>query len=658
MTATLNRTTPAEQLAEYKSKKRAISVIGLGYVGLPLALELAKKFRVIGFDISAERVAMMQNGEDPSEELESSAFLDKDITFTADPSLLKDASFHIVAVPTPVSEARVPNLNPLKGASETVGRALKKEDIVVYESTVYPGCTEEDCIPILERLSGLKFGEDFFAGYSPERINPGDKEHTVDKILKIVSGSDPETLEVISGIYGAVITAGIYEASTIKVAEAAKVIENAQRDINISFVNELSMIFNRMGIDTQEVLAAAGTKWNFLNFRPGLVGGHCISVDPYYLLHKSKELGYDPQVIASGRRINDGMPGFIAKELTQLLLQRNINPKTCKVLVMGATFKENVADIRNSKIFDVIKELMEYGINVQLVDPHASPNEVAQEYKFNMSDEVGKDYDAIIVGVAHQEYKSLDMDYFRGLMKPNQDMILFDLKALYDKNQAEGQEVIWRLQAYNFNYESLSYFAHPTAVIDDNVTIGSGSKIWHFSHLMPGCVLGKGCNIGQNVVISPDVVLGNNVKVQNNVSIYTGVSCEDDVFLGPSCVFTNVINPRSAINRRGQYQKTHVGKGATIGANATIVCGHDIGAYAFIGAGAVVTKNVPPYALLVGNPAKQIGWMSEYGHRLEFDDMGQAVCPESGAVYRLIEEAGIKAVVKSEEQAVIETATV
>lgn len=445
MTATLQRTAPAQMLAEFKNKKRAISVIGLGYVGLPLALELAKQFRVIGFDISAERVAMMQNGEDPSEELTAEAFLDKDIVFTADPSLLKDASFHIVAVPTPVSEARVPNLSPLIGASETVGRALKPEDIVVYESTVYPGCTEEDCIPVLERTSGLSFGRDFFAGYSPERINPGDKEHTVDKILKIVSGSDPDTLEIVAGIYGAVITAGIYEASTIKVAEAAKVIENAQRDINISFVNELSMIFNRMGIDTQEVLAAAGTKWNFLKFRPGLVGGHCISVDPYYLLHKSKQLGYDPQVIASGRRVNDGMPGFIAKEMTQLLLQRNLNPKSCKVLVMGATFKENVADIRNSKIFNVIQELMDYGINVQLVDPHASPNEVAQEYKISMQDQEGSNYDAIIVGVAHDEYRALNLDYFRGLTKAGQDLILFDLKAIYNREAIQPDEVIWRL---------------------------------------------------------------------------------------------------------------------------------------------------------------------------------------------------------------------
>ena len=445
MTLTINRPAPADQLAAFANKKQAISVIGLGYVGLPLALELGKKYRVIGFDISEPRVEMMRNGEDPSEELEAAAFIGKDVSFTTDPEQLREASFHIVAVPTPVSEARVPNLKPLISASTTIGKILKRGDIVVYESTVYPGCTEEDCIPVLEEESGLRFGEDFFAGYSPERINPGDKVRTIDKILKIVSGSDPDTLKVVAGVYGSVITAGIYEASSIKVAEAAKVIENAQRDLNISFVNELSIIFNRMGIDTQEVLAAAGTKWNFLKFRPGLVGGHCISVDPYYLLHKSKQLGYDPQVIASGRRINDGMPAFIAKELTQTLLQNNRNPKQGKVLVMGATFKENVADIRNSKIFDVIRELMGYGINVHLVDPQASPNEVAQEYHFGLQDTVGDNYDAIIVAVAHDEYRSLSLDYFRSITRDGQDLILFDLKALYDRNGVKEEEVIWRL---------------------------------------------------------------------------------------------------------------------------------------------------------------------------------------------------------------------
>lgn len=429
----------------YQEKKEAISVIGLGYVGLPLALVLADKFRVIGFDISEERVEMMRNGVDPSEELEGAAFLNRDIIFTADPADLAEATFHIVAVPTPVSEARVPNLKPLIGASTSVGNVLKKGDIVVYESTVYPGCTEDDCVPVLEQMSGLTFGEDFYVGYSPERINPGDKEHTVDKILKIVSGSDPQTLEIVAGVYGAVITAGIYKASCIKVAEAAKVIENSQRDINIGFMNELSIIFNRMGIDTQEVLAAAGTKWNFLPFRPGLVGGHCISVDPYYLVHKSKEFGYDPEVITSGRRVNDGMPAFIAKELTQLLLKANQNPKQAKVLVMGATFKENVSDIRNSKIFDVIKELMGYGIQVNLVDPHASPNDVAQHYHFNMSETVGANYDAIVVAVAHNEYKSLNLDTFRELMKEGRDLLLFDLKALYDRSTVREGEVIWRL---------------------------------------------------------------------------------------------------------------------------------------------------------------------------------------------------------------------
>lgn len=445
MTTITNRLSAAEQLAAFSDKKHAISVIGLGYVGLPLALVLAKKFRVIGFDISAERVAMMQKGIDPSEELDPSEFVDRDIEFTADPSQLANAHFHIVAVPTPVTETHTPNLKPLLSASKTVGQVLKTGDIVVFESTVYPGCTEEDCVPILAAESGLVYGEDFFAGYSPERINPGDKEHTVDKILKIVSGSDPTTLAVVAGIYGAVITAGIYEASTIKVAEAAKVIENAQRDINIGFVNELSIIFNRMNIDTQEVLAAAGTKWNFLPFRPGLVGGHCISVDPYYLLHKSMKLGYDPLVIASGRRINDQMPAFIAKELTQTLLKRGANPRDAKVLVMGATFKENVADIRNSKIFDVIRELMDFGINVHLVDPYANPNEVAHEYQFSLQDTIGHDYDAIVVAVAHDEYRNYSLDFFRKLMRQENELILFDLKAIYDRNKAKEDEVIWRL---------------------------------------------------------------------------------------------------------------------------------------------------------------------------------------------------------------------
>ena len=430
-------------LAALRQKKQAISVIGLGYVGLPLALELAKKFKVIGFDISEPRVEMMRKGQDPSEELEATAFDEKDIEFTADGSRLRDASFHIVAVPTPVDETRTPNLRPLLGASHTVGKALKKGDIVVFESTVYPGCTEEDCVPILEAESGLNYLKDFTVGYSPERINPGDKEHTVDKILKIVSGSDEDTLRVVSGIYGDIITAGIYEASSIKVAEAAKVIENSQRDVNISFVNELSIIFRQMGIDTQDVLDAAGTKWNFLPFRPGLVGGHCISVDPYYLLHKSVKLGYDPLVIASGRRINDRMPAFIAKELVQALLKSDKNPKQSKVLMLGVTFKENVADIRNSKVVDVIRELMEYGVNVHLYDPHASPNEVAHEYGLTMIDEVGKQYDAVVVAVSHEEFKGYTLDTFRELSRDN--LLLFDLKGLYKRDELRDGETLWRL---------------------------------------------------------------------------------------------------------------------------------------------------------------------------------------------------------------------
>ncbi|MEM7571997.1 MAG: nucleotide sugar dehydrogenase [Bacteroidota bacterium] len=430
---------------DYLSKQASISVIGLGYVGLPLALELAKKFHVIGFDISTERVAMMQRGVDPSEELEAAAFAHKDILFTAEAKELAAASCHIIAVPTPVTEARVPDLRYLLSASAMVGKALKKGDIVVYESTVYPGCTEEDCIPVLERESGLHFGQDFQVGYSPERINPGDKEHTIAKILKIVSGSDAESLELIAGIYGSIISAGIYRASSIRVAEAAKVIENAQRDINIGFVNELSLIFHQLGIDTQEVLEAAGTKWNFLNFRPGLVGGHCIGVDPYYLVHKAQQLGYRPEVITSGRRINDGMPAFIAKEVTQQILERGKNPRESKILLMGITFKENVADIRNSKVADVVRELMSFGINVQIIDPYANPNEVAHEYQLQLMEGPGNSYDAIIVAVAHDEYRQLSLDYFRQLMAPDQELLLFDLKAVYDRNMAQDGEMIWRL---------------------------------------------------------------------------------------------------------------------------------------------------------------------------------------------------------------------
>lgn len=423
-------------------KEKYLSVIGLGYVGLPLALALAKHFRVIGFDINEDRVKLMQKQIDPSCELEAEDFEGRDIEFTADPEVLRRAHFHIVAVPTPIDAHKVPNLTPLISASRTVGKILKQDDYVIFESTVYPGCTEEDCIPILEEESGLLFGRDFKVGYSPERINPGDKEHTVEHILKIVSGSDELALEEIANVYGQAITAGIYKASSIKVAEAAKVIENTQRDLNISFMNELSIIFDRMNLDTQEVLAAAGTKWNFLKFSPGLVGGHCIGVDPYYLLHKAKEIGYDPQVIVSGRRINDNMPAFIAKRLVQMLAQRNKNPNECKVLIMGITFKENVADIRNSKVIDVVKELQQYAVNVHITDPQASPNEVSNKYNLTLSDAPSSAYDAVLVAVNHNEYRDLTIDYFKSIMTT--DPILLDLKGIYQK-PAENGLLYWRL---------------------------------------------------------------------------------------------------------------------------------------------------------------------------------------------------------------------
>jgi UDP-N-acetyl-D-glucosamine/UDP-N-acetyl-D-galactosamine dehydrogenase len=416
---------------ELLAKRKKIAVIGLGYVGLPLALEFAKHFSVIGFDINQERVNLMNQGIDPSSELKKKAFEHTDIVFTTDPELLKNAHFFIVAVPTDIDEHKVPDLRPLQNASKTVGNAIKKGDYVVYESTVYPGCTEEDCLPVVDELSGLKAGKDYKFGYSPERINPGDKTRPLTSIIKIVSGSDVEALGEISKVYGQIITAGIYEAPTVKVAEAAKVIENTQRDLNISLMNELSMIFDRMGIDTKAVIEAAGTKWNFIKLYPGLVGGHCIGVDPYYLLHKARKLGYEPQVIAAGRRVNDEMPKWIAKKLVQQLIQKGKNLNHCKVLVMGVTFKENVADIRNSKVIDLVRELMDFSINVHITDPHASPNEVAHEYKMSLVDTPSTDYDAIIVTVGHDEYKAFNIAYFESIVKD--DLILLDLKGLYPK---------------------------------------------------------------------------------------------------------------------------------------------------------------------------------------------------------------------------------
>ncbi|MFZ1524189.1 MAG: nucleotide sugar dehydrogenase [Saprospiraceae bacterium] len=427
-------------ITELKNKTKLISVTGLGYVGLPLALEFARHFKVIGFDINKERVELMKQGIDPSKELEGNAFEGCDIEFTADASDLKKAHFHIIGVPTDIDEHKVPNLKPLLGASASVGKALKKGDFVVYESTVYPGCTEEDCVPVLEAQSSLMGGIDFKFGYSPERIVPGDKVRTLTKILKIVSGCDAETLETIAAVYNTIIEAGTFKASSVKVAEAAKVIENTQRDINISLMNELAIIFDKMDIDTNEVIEAAGTKWNFHKYQPGLVGGHCISVDPFYLMHKAKQLGHDPQVIAAGRRVNDYIPHFIAKRVVQTLIEKGKNPGQCKVLVMGITFKEDVSDIRNSKVVDMIKELMSYSLNVHVVDPWASANEVAHEYGISMIDAPVGTYDAVVIAVGHKEYRLLSKVDLEQLS--NGEVLLFDIKGV--KKQDDG-DFYWKL---------------------------------------------------------------------------------------------------------------------------------------------------------------------------------------------------------------------
>jgi UDP-N-acetyl-D-galactosamine dehydrogenase len=410
-------------------KKKKLAVIGLGYVGLPIALEFAKKIKVIGFDINAERVEMMKNGIDPSQELEAAAFENCDIEFTNNLDELRTANFFIVAVPTPVDEHNVPDLIPIQRASETIGKVIKNGDYVVFESTVYPGCTEEDCVPIIERLSGLKMVSDYKIGYSPERINPGDKEHTISTIVKVVSGCCDESLDTIAKVYELVVRAGVHKASSIKVAEAAKIIENTQRDLNIALMNELSIIFDRMNINTFEVLEAAGTKWNFLKFQPGLVGGHCIGVDPYYLTYKSKKLGYDSQVILAGRVINDGMASYVAKKVLQFIIENNSNVKHSKVLVMGTTFKENVSDIRNSKVADVVKELKSFSLNVDVVDPLADSDELHHEYGFELTKNISNDYDAVIVTVPHNEYKNLDDSYFASITK--EKALVADLKGTY-----------------------------------------------------------------------------------------------------------------------------------------------------------------------------------------------------------------------------------
>ncbi|GIV28173.1 MAG: UDP-N-acetyl-D-galactosamine dehydrogenase [Bacteroidia bacterium] len=399
-------------------KKKSIAVIGLGYVGLPIALAFAKKVKVIGFDINEERVKMMKNKKDPSNELPSSEFENSDITFTSNPNDLKKANFFIVAVPTPIDEHNLPDLKPLLSACHTVGKALKKGDYVVFESTVYPGCTEEDCVPVLEKESGLKFCKDFKVGYSPERINPGDKEHTITKIIKVVSGCDKESLEEISKVYEIIVEPGVFKAKSIKVAEAAKIIENTQRDVNIALMNELSIIFSRMGINTYDVLEAAGTKWNFLKFYPGLVGGHCIGVDPYYLTYKAESLGYHARIINSGRYVNDSMGFYVAKNTVKKIIAAGKNPRNAKVLIMGFTFKENVSDIRNSKVADIVKELQSYSVKVDIVDPHADNEEVKHEYGLSLIKKPKvKAYDAIIVAVNHKEYLNLTEKRFSKITK-------------------------------------------------------------------------------------------------------------------------------------------------------------------------------------------------------------------------------------------------
>jgi UDP-N-acetyl-D-galactosamine dehydrogenase len=411
-------------------KEATLAVIGLGYVGLPIALEFARKIKVVGFDINQERVNLMKENIDPSNELVASDFEGCDITFTANIDDLKAVNFFIVAVPTPIDGANLPNLRPLLGASSTVGKVLKKGDYVVFESTVYPGCTEEDCIPVLEQESGLKFKEDFKVGYSPERINPGDKEHTLQNVVKVVSGCCEESLDVIAKTYELVVGAGVHRATTIKVAEAAKIIENTQRDLNIALMNELSIIFNKLKINTFDVLEAAGTKWNFLKFSPGLVGGHCIGVDPYYLTHKAQLAGYHSKVITSGRFVNDSMGGYIAKQTVKKIIAQGKHIQDAKVLVMGATFKEDVSDIRNSKVIDVVNELKSFQVHVDLIDPHASSEEMVHEYGIGLNELPGNDYDAIIVAVNHKEYKNYSEADFKHLLKDGHGVFI-DVKGIY-----------------------------------------------------------------------------------------------------------------------------------------------------------------------------------------------------------------------------------
>ncbi len=416
---------------EIRNKQKKIAVLGLGYVGLPIALEFAKKAKVIGYDIKEDRISLMGKKIDPSNELAADAFNECDIEFTSGKEKLSEASFYIVAVPTPIDQHKLPDLEPLLLATRTVSEYLDKGDYVVYESTVYPGCTEEDCLPILEKGSGLKAGRDFKVGFSPERINPGDDKHTLANIVKVTSGIDPESAEEIAQVYEMIITAGVYRASSIKVAEAAKIIENTQRDINIAFMNELSMIFNHMNINTYEVLEAAGSKWNFLPFFPGLVGGHCIGVDPYYLSYKARQFGHHAQIINSGRSINDGMGSYVVKEVIKELIASGKTARELKVLIMGVTFKENVSDIRNSKVADLVAEFQAFGLNVAVTDPHCDSDEVKKEYGFSLVSELSPPYDVIVLAVNHDEYLEYPESFF--LENGTDNLLIVDIKGILRK---------------------------------------------------------------------------------------------------------------------------------------------------------------------------------------------------------------------------------
>lgn len=429
---------------EFKNRREKIAVVGLGYVGLPLAVLLGKKFSVIGFDIDPARVSELKRGYDRTEEVEREKIEEAEIEFTTQPEKLREAKLIIVTVPTPIDEHKIPDLRPLKAATRTVGRNLRAGSTVVYESTVYPGVTEEICVPILEKESGLRYMKEFKVGYSPERVNPGDKNHTIEKIVKVVAGCDEETLELLSRIYGSVIEAGVHRAPDIKTAEAAKVIENTQRDLNIALINELALIFHRLGIDTRDVLEAAGTKWNFLKFEPGLVGGHCIGVDPYYLTFKAQEIGYHPEVILAGRRINDYMGKFVAESTVKLMIKEGKQILNSKVLIMGITFKENIKDIRNSRVIDIYNELQSFGVKPYIYDPHAEPEEVKREYGVELlkSPEGKSPYDAVIVAVKHREFLNLEPDFFKkiSISKP----IIVDVKGIYDREKFK-ECILWRL---------------------------------------------------------------------------------------------------------------------------------------------------------------------------------------------------------------------